>query len=71
MQRCSKDLYIITSQHVVVRVIRNREDVRGHLCLPSSLEFHSQSTSINRDSLVWIDRHTKETGISLEILEPV
>ena len=59
-------LVVVLQQHVLVSVVHNGEDVRGHFLLPlTTVHFHD-SVGIDGQSLVGVHSDTKQTGICLE-----
>lgn len=58
-------MVLTISQHVVVGVIRDGEQVRRHFSATLSLVLHGDLIGVDRESLVGIHRHTEETRVGL------
>lgn len=55
----------LTAQHVVIRVVCDRVDVRRRLGAPLALVGSDHRGGVDGQPLVWIHRHTEESGVGL------
>lgn len=55
----------LTAQHVVIRVVCDGVDVRRRLGAPLALVGGDHGGGVDGQPLVWIHRHTEESGVGL------
>ena len=59
-------LILALAQHVVVGVVRDGVDVRGHLSLALVLVAHDDVVIVDGEPLVGVDGDTEETGVGVD-----